>query len=121
MDDIFQPILSIATTDTMMYVVGFVEFVLSFGFALLWFICFSNYELQSSLARKAIIANAVGWLLLVCLGLFFIPHERIGSYLDVYANLALTNIVIWLIILLSTLILLLVADKHIQSKAEKFT
>ena len=92
MDDIIQPLISIPTTETMMYIVGFVEFLLSFAFALLWFICFSNYDKQSRIIKKVIIAHAVGWLVLIFVGLLLIPNERTGSYLDVYANLALANI-----------------------------
>jgi len=92
MDDIIQPLISIPTTETTMYIVGFVEFLLSFAFALLWFICFSNYDKQSRIAKKAIIAHAVGWLVLISVGLLLIPPERTGIYLDVYANLALAHI-----------------------------
>ena len=52
MDDIIQPLISIPTTETTMYIVGFVEFLLSFAFALLWFICFSNYDKQSRIAKN---------------------------------------------------------------------
>ena len=78
MDDIIQPLISIPTTETTMYIVGFVEFLLSFAFALLWFICFSNYDKQSRIAKKAIIAHAVGWLVLISVGLLLIPNERNG-------------------------------------------
>lgn len=92
MHEMIQPLILIPTTQTQMFVVGLLQFILCSAFMYLIARCCKCFSYQHRVVKFVIITHILAWLSLIGVGLFIVPNEINGSYLDVYANLALANI-----------------------------
>lgn len=111
MNEIIQPLISIPTTDTQMFFVGLLEFILCTAFVYLIFRSCERFTYQCRFVKFVIIINILAWISLISVGLFVVPNEIEGSYLDVYANLALANIGFMMVVASACVLLLLSKPK----------
>lgn len=75
-----------------MFVVGLLQFIFCSACTYLIVRSCERFSYQRRVVKLVIITNILAWLSLIGVGLFIVPNEIDGSYLDVYANLALANI-----------------------------
>lgn len=100
MPSITAPISLLPLSYGWMFVIGIAQFLLCFAIAYIGFRTIANFDHQPKFVKTLFIIFVIAWLSLIVVGFFAIPNEAAGSYLDVYANLALANIGFMMVIAL---------------------